>query len=241
MLSPARIAVSLLLVAAAAASAFAQSPAPAAATAASAKTEGSYSLGVSIGTQLRSSGLTANSVALDRVIQGLKDSLAGTVQASAAHNEKVNTLIQIARAEAGTRNKAAARKFLGDNGKKKGIVTTKSGLQYRVVTPGKGDAPKPTDQVTVHYRGTLLDGTEFDSSYKRGEPATFPVNGVIKGWQEALVLMKPGAKWELFIPPELAYDLDSPPVIPPGSALRFDVELLNVGAAAARPTAPKKQ
>jgi FKBP-type peptidyl-prolyl cis-trans isomerase FklB len=224
---------------------YAQAPAPAAPapapTAAETKSQGSYSLGVSIGSQLRSSGLTSDALALDRVLQGLKDSLAGTAQASQEHNEKVNNLIQSARTEAGTRNKATARKFLDDNAKKKGVVTTKSGLQYRVVSAGKGTAPKPTDQVTVHYRGTLLDGTEFDSSYKRGEPATFPVNGVIQGWQEALVLMKPGAKWELFIPPELAYDLNSPPVIPPGSALRFDVELLSVGEPKKPAVAPQKQ
>jgi FKBP-type peptidyl-prolyl cis-trans isomerase len=234
----ARIAAGLYL--AAAATTFAQTPAPAQAPAVS-RSDGSYSLGVSIGAQLRNSGLTSDAVALDRVMQGLKEALAGTAEASAAHNEKVNNLIQTARAEAGTRNKATARKFFDENSKKKGVITTKSGLQYRIINAGKGAGPKPTDQVTVHYRGTLLDGTEFDSSYKRGEPATFPVNGVIKGWQEALVLMKPGAKWELFIPPELAYDLDSPPVIPPGSALRFDVELLNVGnPPTAAPSEPPK-
>jgi FKBP-type peptidyl-prolyl cis-trans isomerase FklB len=228
VLRTARIAAHLLWVAAA--SAHAQAPAPAAPPA-DLKAQGSYSLGVSIGSQLRNTGLTPDAVAFDRVLQGLKDSLAGTAQASPMHNEMVNNLIQTARTEVGVRNKAAGRKFLDENAKKKGVVTTKSGLQYRIVTAGKGNAPKPTDQVTVHYKGTLLDGTEFDSSYKRGEPATFPVDGVIKGWQEALVLMKPGAKWELFIPPELAYDLQSPPAIPPGSALRFDVELLSIGGA----------
>ncbi|HKZ73758.1 MAG TPA: FKBP-type peptidyl-prolyl cis-trans isomerase [Steroidobacteraceae bacterium] len=232
MYPPALIAAAIAFASLSAAQTPAPAPsAPAPASPAEQKSQGSYSLGVSIGSQLRGSGLTADSVALDRVLQGLKDSLAGSAQTSPAHNEKVNALMESARSEAGVRNKATARKFLDENGKKKGIVTTKSGLQYRVVTPGKGDSPKPTDQVSVHYKGTLLDGTEFDSSYKRGEPATFPVNGVIKGWQEALVLMKPGAKWELYIPPELAYDLNSPPVIPPGSALKFDVELLSIGAA----------
>jgi FKBP-type peptidyl-prolyl cis-trans isomerase len=194
---------------------------------------------VSIGAQLRSSGLSADAVAIDQIMRGLKDGLGGTAQANPEHNQKVNNLIQTARVQAGERNKAAARKFLGENGKKKGVITTKTGLQYRVVAPGKGAAPKPNDQVTVHYRGTLLDGTEFDSSYKRGEPATFPVDGVIPGWQEALVLMKPGAKYELFIPPELAYDMQSPPAIPPGSALRFDVELLQIGGGTAQPQPPK--
>ncbi len=133
-----------------------------------------------------------------------------------------------ARDAAGKRNVASAQKFLADNGKLPGVVTTPSGLEYKIVTPGSGASPKPTDEVKVHYRGTLLNGSEFDSSYKRNEPAVFPVNGVIKGWQEALVLMKPGAKWKLFVPPALAYDMSPKPGIPPGSALVFDVELLAV-------------
>jgi FKBP-type peptidyl-prolyl cis-trans isomerase len=195
---------------------------------ADARAQGSYSLGLSLGSQLRSQGLTQDSIAFDRVLQGLRDALSGSAQASDADLDRVNGLITGARNEAGARNKETAKKFLAENGKKKGVVTTASGLQYRVISPGKGTSPKPTDQVSVHYKGTLLDGSEFDSSYKRGQPATFPVNGVIKGWQEALVLMKPGSKYELYIPPELAYDMNSPPVIPPGSALRFEVELLNV-------------
>jgi FKBP-type peptidyl-prolyl cis-trans isomerase len=211
---------------------------PAAAPAAGdTRAQGSYSLGVSLGTQLRGQGLTQDSLALDRVLQGLRDALSGSAQATDADGDKVNALVLAARNEAGTRNKAAAQRFLADNGKKKGVVTTKSGLQYRVLTAGKGASPKPTDQVSVHYKGTLLDGSEFDSSYKRGEPARFPVKDVIKGWQEALVLMQPGAKWELYVPPELAYDLNSPPVIPPGSALKFEVELLNVVPSQA-PAAP---
>lgn len=212
-------------------------PAAPAAAAGDARAQGSYSLGLSLGSQLRSQGLTQDSIALERVLQGLRDALTGSAKASDADIDKVNALIQTARTEAGTRNKTAAQKFLADNGTKKGVVTTPSGLQYRVITPGKGEAPKSTDQVSVHYKGTLLDGSEFDSSYKRGEPATFPVNGVIKGWQEALVLMKPGAKYELFVPPELAYDMNSPPVIPPGSALKFEVELLSVVPSQA-PVAP---
>ncbi|MGH8148863.1 MAG: FKBP-type peptidyl-prolyl cis-trans isomerase, partial [Steroidobacteraceae bacterium] len=115
-------------------------------------------------------------------------------------------------------------------------TTTASGLQYRILRPGSGAPPRPTDEVTVNYRGTLLDGTEFDSSYKRGMPATFPVNHVIKGWREALVLMKPGSKWELYVPPELAYGEDSPPPIPPGSLLEFQVELLSIKPASASPS-----
>ena len=135
-------------------------------------------------------------------------------------------------------NRAAAKAFLTENGKKKDVVTTASGLEYHVVSEGSGATPKSTDEVTVNYRGTLLDGTEFDSSYKRGQPASFPVNGVIPGWQEALVLMKPGAKWQLFVPPELAYGPRSQAKIPPNSLLIFDVNLESAEPANAPPKAP---
>jgi FKBP-type peptidyl-prolyl cis-trans isomerase len=130
-------------------------------------------------------------------------------------------------------NRAAARNLLAKNGKQSDVITTPSGLQYKVLSPGRGDSPRSTDLVTVNYRGTLLDGTEFDNSFKRGQPPTFPVNRVIKGWQEALVLMKPGAKWELYIPPELAYDEKSVGPIPPGSLLKFEIELLSVNTPSA--------
>jgi len=195
---------------------------------ASPKSSGSYSLGVSMGEQLHRAGMDAEAVSVERVAQGLRDALAGKVKMGPTDQENIATLVRGSRTKLGEVNHTAAKSFLAENGKKKDIVTTASGLQYKVVTPGSGDSPKATDQVTVNYRGTLLDGTEFDSSYKRGQPASFPVNGVIPGWQEALILMKPGAKWQLFVPPNLAYDLDSPPAIPPGSLLVFDVELLSV-------------
>jgi len=140
---------------------------------------------------------------------------------------------------AAARNKAAAKDFLARNAHEKGVVTTASGLQYKILSAAdKKAAPiAPTDKVTVDYRGKLLDGTEFDSSYSRGVPATFPVNGVIKGWQEALVLMKPGAKWQLFIPPELAYGPTPKPKIPPNSLLIFDVTVLSAEAATPPPVA----
>jgi FKBP-type peptidyl-prolyl cis-trans isomerase len=119
------------------------------------------------------------------------------------------------------------------------VKTTTSGLQYKVAKEGTGPQPKGSDTVTVNYRGTLIDGTEFDSSYKRGEPATFPVNGVIKGWTEALQLMKVGSKYQLFIPPNLAYgERAMGPEISPNSTLIFEVELMDVkpGASAASPT-----
>jgi FKBP-type peptidyl-prolyl cis-trans isomerase len=202
--------------------------AAAAKTPASPKIQGSYALGVSMGEQLHRAGLTNDSVAVERIAQGLRDALSGKAKMTEAEQESIASLVRGARAGAGEANHAAAAAFLAENAKKKDIVTTPSGLQYKVITPGNGEAPKPTDQVSVNYRGTLLDGTEFDSSYKRGQPATFPVNGVIPGWQEALVLMKPGSKYELYIPPKLAYDLESPPAIPPGSMLKFEVELLSV-------------
>src|SRR6478735_2987903 len=131
--------------------------------------------------------------------------------------------------QAGEKNKTDGTKFLEDNKKKPGVKTTASGLQYKVEKEGTGAPPKPTDMVTVNYRGTLIDGTEFDSSYKRGQPATFPVNGVIKGWTEALQLMKQGAKYQLFIPSTLAYgERAMGPDIGPNSTLIFDVELQDV-------------
>src|SRR5881394_3707165 len=131
--------------------------------------------------------------------------------------------------EAAEKNKAEGEKFLEENKKKDGVKTTASGLQYKVLTEGSGAAPKETDTVVTNYRGTLIDRTEFDSSYKRGEPATFPVNRVIKGWTEALQLMKPGAKYKLLIPSNLAYGAGGAGQdIGPNSTLIFEVELLSV-------------
>lgn len=126
-------------------------------------------------------------------------------------------------------NIAKGKAFLAENAKKEGVKTTKSGLQYKVVKPGTGKTPGPNDRVTTHYRGTLINGKEFDSSYKRNQPATFPVNGVISGWTEALQLMKEGGKWQLYIPSDLAYGTrGSGPDIGPNEVLIFDIELLKV-------------
>jgi len=207
-----------------------------------AKSQASYSLGVSMGDQLHHLGLSADSISSEHLLEGLRDALAGKVQMSAEYQGRIAELIKTARNGLADKNHSAAKEFLAENGKKKDVVTTASGLQYHVISPGDGASPKATDQVTVNYRGTLLDGTEFDSSYKRGQPAQFPVNGVIPGWQEALVLMKPGAKWELFVPPNLAYDVNSPPAIPPGSLLKFEVELIKVNQpTAAAPGAKPSQ
>jgi FKBP-type peptidyl-prolyl cis-trans isomerase FklB len=194
------------------------------------KSDGSYSLGLSVGESLRRAGVDASAISTERVMQGLRDALAAKATFGPGNEQSIRTLIVGARTRTGNANHAAARAFLARNGKKKGIVTTASGLEYEVLKAGQGSAPKPGDTVTVNYRGTLLNGTEFDSSYKRGQPATFPVDRVIPGWQEALKLMKPGAKWRLFVPPQLAYDLNPPmgAPIPPGSMLIFDVDLLGI-------------
>jgi len=136
--------------------------------------------------------------------------------------------------EAAEKNKTEGAKFLEENKKKEGVKTTASGLQYKVVKDGSGAQPKATDTVTVNYRGTLINGTEFDSSYKRGQPATFPVNGVIKGWTEALQLMKVGSKYQLFIPSDLAYGERSvSPDLAANSTLIFEVELMDAKPAPA--------
>jgi FKBP-type peptidyl-prolyl cis-trans isomerase len=213
---------------------------PAAAhTAASEKSSVSYSLGLSMGEQLRAGGVSATEVSGDRLAQGVHDGLGGK-QMSDADRQNISNLLHTAYEGQGERNHQEAAKFLAANAKKPGVITTASGLQYKVMAAGSGESPKASDEVTVNYRGTLLDGTEFDSSYKRGQPATFQVSRVIPGWTEALQLMKPGAKYQLFIPPQLAYDMKSRPPIPPGSMLQFDVELLSVKAAQPAAEMPAK-
>ena len=211
--------------------------APAKAAAAK-ESSASYSVGVSMGEQLRASGVPPELINPQQLAQGVHDAVSGKVSMTDKDRENLRGLVD----SVGESNHRAAAKFLAENGKKSDVVTTASGLQYKVIAAGGGASPKPNDEVTVNYRGTLINGTEFDSSYKRGQPANFQVNRVIPGWTEALGLIKPGAKWQLFIPPQLAYDLRSAPPIPPGSALIFEVELLSVKAAptAAQPAAPEK-
>ncbi len=199
----------------------------------------SYSLGVSMGDQLHASGIAADSINATQLAQGVHDALSGKTSMVDADRANIAKLIQGAVAAQGEVNHKAAAKFLAENGKKPDVVTTASGLQYRVLAPGAGASPKPTDEVTVNYTGKLLDGTEFDSSYKRGEPAKFALNHVIPGWSEGVGLMKAGSKYELFVPPSLAYDLRSPtPTIPPGSMLIFTVELMGFKASPPPPAAP---
>jgi FKBP-type peptidyl-prolyl cis-trans isomerase len=228
-----------------AASATSKKPAANAANteAASEKSAVSYSLGVSMGDQLRSTGVTPDQISSQRLTQGVRDGITGKAKMSDADRQNISRLMRNAQQGAADANHRAAAKFLAENGKKPGVTTTASGLQYKVLAAGSGESPKASDEVTVNYRGTLLDGTEFDSSYRRGEPATFPLARVIPGWTEGLQLMQPGAKYQLFVPPQLAYDMRPRPGIPPGSMLIFEVELLSVKPvpAAAIPGAPPAQ
>ena len=192
----------------------------------------SYSIGMDIGGNLKRQSVEVDP---DLLAQGVKDSYGGgkTLLTEDEARLAITTFQQTLmakKAEAmqilSEKNKAEGEKFLAENGKKEGVKSLPSGLQYREITPGKGKSPKATDTVTTHYKGTLIDGTEFDSSYKRGEPATFPVSGVIPGWTEALQLMKEGAKWRLFLPPNLAYgERGAGRDIGPNATLIFEVEL----------------
>lgn len=206
----------------------------------------SYSIGVDIGRSMKKQSVEVN---VDALAAGMREALAGaklqlteeqmlaTMEAFQKEMRAKQQMLAAAQAElakkAGEKNRKDGEMFLADNKKKDGVKTTASGLQYKSVKEGKGKAPKATDTVTVHYKGTLLDGTEFDSSYKRNEPATFPLNGVIKGWTEALQLMKEGSKYQLFIPSDLAYGPNGTPdgTIGANSTLIFEVELLKVGGA----------
>jgi FKBP-type peptidyl-prolyl cis-trans isomerase FklB len=201
----------------------------------------SYSLGITFGGQLHNGGLR-ESLSLDALIQGVRDGVAGKT-VTQDDKQRAAMLLKSGKESIAAKNKSIARAFFAKNTKVDGVTTTASGLQYKILKSGGADAPSPspTDQVTVQYRGRLLNGTEFDSSYSRGQPAVFRLNGVIKGWQEALLKMKIGAKWQLFVPPELAYDVNSPAAIPPGSLLIFDIELLKISppTAAEAPASPQ--
>lgn len=194
-----------------------------------------YSLGYQIGGDFKRQGVELDP---DLLVKGIQDAVGGA-EPRISPQEMRKTLVELKkkveaderkrRREKAEKNRAEGEAFLAANGKKEGVVTLPSGLQYKVLAAGKGPSPSPTDNVTVHYRGTLVDGTEFDSSYKRNEPATFGVDRVIAGWKEALPMMKEGAKWQLFVPSKLAYgEQGSGSKIPPNSALLFEVELISV-------------
>ena len=187
-----------------------------------------YSVGYDIGRSLRTQ---LGDVDTDAMARGLKDALGGV--APALPDQEMQQRFLSMRQEAANRvaekNKEDGEAFLAKNKSERGVKTTASGLQYKIVTAGKGPQPRLGDTVTVNYRGTLIDGTEFDSSYKRGQPTTFPLKGVIAGWTEALQLMKQGSKWMLYMPANLAYgEHGAGPLIGPNSTLIFEVELLSI-------------
>ncbi len=201
----------------------------------------SYGLGMSLGTNLKRSGTDPAQVDFGLLEKGMKDAAEGkTLLTEMEARGAIMAFQTEARKKLAEKNKVAAEEFLAANKGKEGVKTTASGLQYKVLAEGQGDSPKATDNVTVQYKGTLLDGTEFDNSYKRNQPASFGVSQVIKGWTEGLQLMKPGAKFEFFIPPELAYGEAGRPGIPPNALLTFEVELISVQTAppAAAPAQP---
>ncbi len=190
----------------------------------------SYAIGQQIGRQIKSQGIEVDAnvlaVSINEAATG-KESRMKPEEMQAAMM-KMQTDAVAKQEAAGKENLAKGQKFLDENKAKANVKTTASGLQYEVMTEGKGKSPKATDVVQVHYKGTLIDGTEFDSSYTRGEPAEFPLNGVIKGWTEGLQLMKEGGKNKLTVPSELAYGPQGRPGIPPNSVLVFEVELLKI-------------
>ena len=195
----------------------------------------SYAIGMNIGQSMKKDALDIDPAILTRA---LKDALSGSKPQMTEEEAKAvittfrNEMIAKKQAEEkkiSDANKQAGEQFLATNKTREGVVTLPSGLQYKIIKQGDGPKPTATDTVETNYRGTLINGTEFDSSYKRGEPVTFPVNQVIKGWTEALQLMPVGSKWQLFIPADLAYGPRSPsPEIGPNSALIFDIELLSI-------------
>jgi FKBP-type peptidyl-prolyl cis-trans isomerase FklB len=198
------------------------------------KDKESYSLGFQFGQSVKGQGLDIN---LEVYTSGIQDALRGT-KPRLSEEEIHATILEIQKrvmaarqnelAKQSEKNLSEAKAFMEKNKKKEGVKTLPSGLQYKVLAEGSGKTPRASDTVTVNYKGTLLDGTEIDSSYKRGKPATFQVDGVIRGWTEALQLMKEGSKYQLFIPSELAYGQRGAGRIPPNSALIFEVELISV-------------
>ncbi|MBI4546809.1 MAG: FKBP-type peptidyl-prolyl cis-trans isomerase [Ignavibacteriae bacterium] len=195
----------------------------------------SYSIGVDIGKNLKAQSIEINPAVL---VKGVNDGFTGekTLLSDQAMQDAMSRFQQDLMArqreeakELGEKQKVEGSTFLEANKKKEGVKTTASGLQYKILKVGTGPKPTVTQQVTVNYRGTLVDGTEFDNSYKRGKPETFSVSGIIKGWTEALQLMPVGSKWELYIPPDLGYgESGAGGAIPPNAVLILEVELLSI-------------
>ncbi len=194
----------------------------------------SYGIGVQIGQNFKQQGVE---IKIESLIRGLKDALAGgkleltqqqIQQVMTSFSQKMMAKRQEQQKLEAAKNIAVGKAFLEANKAKEGVKVLPSGLQYKILKEGTGKSPTAEDKVRTHYRGTLIDGTEFDSSYKRNKPAEFAVKGVIKGWTEALQLMKEGGKWELYIPPNLAYGERGNRGIPGNSTLIFEVELLEI-------------
>jgi FKBP-type peptidyl-prolyl cis-trans isomerase FklB len=196
----------------------------------------SYAIGIDVGKSLKKSEIEVEPTVL---LQGIKDAIEKDSLYLLTDAEMHKTMMDLQSAMMqkkreqmkveGDKNKKEGEEFLEKNKQEKGVITLPDGLQYKVLNSGNGQKPKETDKVKCNYKGTLIDGTEFDNSYKRGQPATFAVNGVIKGWTEALQLMHVGDKWQLFIPYDLAYgEQGRPPRIPPAATLIFEIELLGI-------------
>jgi FKBP-type peptidyl-prolyl cis-trans isomerase FklB len=198
------------------------------------KDKESYSLGYQFGQSLKAQGLDIN---LEVYNSGIKDALSGA-NTALSQEEIRATVLELRKRVAAARQKdlegvaeknlSEGKAFLKENKKKEGVRTLPSGLQYKVLAEGSGKTPKAADSVTVNYRGTFINGTEFDNSYKRGGPATLEVGRVVRGWSEALQMMKEGSRWQLFIPPELGYGERGGGPIPPNSVLVFEVELVGI-------------
>jgi FKBP-type peptidyl-prolyl cis-trans isomerase len=194
----------------------------------------SYAIGARMGQSFKRQGIQINA---ELLMRGIRDALAGREpaltqeqmqQVMTDFQRRMTTQRQERQKVEGAKNLAEGKAFLDANKKKEGVKVLPSGLQYKVIKEGTGKTPAADDKVKTHYRGRLVDGTEFDSSYKRGKPAEFAVRGVIKGWTEALQLMKEGGKWELYIPADLAYGERGRPGIPPSATLIFEIELLEI-------------
>jgi FKBP-type peptidyl-prolyl cis-trans isomerase len=195
----------------------------------------SYIIGMDIGRNLQKGSIDFDP---DILAKGIKDALSGgkpllteqeVRETTAVFQKQLMAKQEEVAKKLGEKNKKEGESFLAENKKKEGVKTLPSGLQYKAIKEGTGKKPKITDTVTTHYRGTLIDGIEFDSSYRRGKPASFPVNGVIPGWTEALQLMGEGAKWQLFVPPNLAYgERGAGRDIGPNATLIFEIELISI-------------
>ena len=190
--------------------------------------DGSYDLGLLLGNQLLNNGLQT-ALKRDDFLRGLNEALAGKTL-SAGQRDMAQQFARAARKALGEHNAQAAHDFLAKNGKSPQVKTTASGLQYRVLEQGATGAPSPapTDQVNLHYTASLADGTVVDRSESHAQAPVFRVNSVIPAWREALLAMKPGAKWQLFVGPELGYGMDAPPPLPPGALIIYELELLQV-------------